>query len=206
LRFDLRRPVREIGPPNRLSSEENMLISTLRMMRSALRLAWVAIAIGLVGVALLPHVITAVHRDMYIVRGASMQPSIPLGAVIIVEPVDPATVAVGDVITFRASNDTVVTHRVVALPVADSTEFATKGDASTSDDPIPVPASALIGRVDMVLPGLGILLTLLASTVGTVAALSLVGGLLLAIKFMDELLATLRRASQRGAVVTEPAR
>jgi len=82
--------------------------------------------------------------------------------------------------------------------------FQTKGDASLGVDPTAVPASALIGRVEYVLPGVGAVLASLATTSGGLAALGLLGGLLLAVWVMDHLLTALRSSSRRGTVVAEP--
>ncbi len=186
-----------------------MLISALRITRSAFRLAWLLTTLSLLSVSILPHAVSALGRDMFIVRGASMQPDIPLGAVIIVEHTDPTAISTGDVISFHAPNGPVVTHRVASVSLNDQGDgapgFVTKGDANAADDPGAVPASALIGRVEFVVPMLGFVLALLASTFGIVASFGLLIGLLLAIKFIDELLAALRRAPQPGVVVAEPA-
>ena len=64
-------------------------------------------------------------------------------------------IAKGDVVTFIAPEGFVdvegrnVTHRVVEAPYLDDGEWyvRTKGDASPAEDPVPVPVSALVGKV-----------------------------------------------------------
>ena len=182
-----------------------MLINGIKVARIGVRVVWLAALVGVIALAVLPHLLPPLGRDMYVVRGGSMQPAIPLGAVIIVRHVEPTEVAPGDVVTFRAPNGTIVTHRVVGVSSADELAFQTRGDASASTDPVLVPASALVGQVEIYIPQLGMVIGVLASTLGAVATLGLLGGLLLAVMFMDELLVIARRTSQRRAVLTEPA-
>ncbi len=71
----------------------------------------------------------------YIVTGGSMEPSIHKGSLVVVQPVDPAEVAVGDVITFQQYDQT-TTHRVIAIVASDAGPvFKTRGDANVVADP-----------------------------------------------------------------------
>ena len=71
----------------------------------------------------------------YIVTGGSMEPNIHKGSLVIVQPVDPAEVTVGDIITFQQYDQT-TTHRVVAIVPSDAgLVFKTKGDANLVADP-----------------------------------------------------------------------
>lgn len=182
-----------------------MLINVIRVARVAVRLLWLTATVGIVGLAALPHIVPALGREMYVVRGASMQPAIPVGAVILVRHVEPTAIEVGDIITFRAPNQTLVTHRVVGISSTDEITFATKGDGSSAADAIVVSSGALVGRVETFVPHLGVVISVLASTLGAVAALGVLGGLLLAVIFMDALQATVRRSTQRRTALTEPA-
>ena len=182
-----------------------MLINGIRIARAAARATWLIATVGVLALAAIPHILPTFGRELYIVRGASMQPAIPLGGVIIIRHVDPAAVRVGDVITFHAPNAAVVTHRVVGIPATDPVSFATKGDGNQATDAVVVPGSALIGQVEFFVPGLGVLLTVLGSTLGAVATLGMLGGLLLAVMFMDELLVNARGSAKGRAVLTEPA-
>ena len=50
--------------------------------------------------------------EVYSVTSGSMEPTLPVGSVIYVRPVEPETVRAGDIIAFY-SDATVITHRVV---------------------------------------------------------------------------------------------
>lgn len=182
-----------------------MIVNGIRICRTVIRLTWLGATVGVLALAAIPHLLPYVGREMFVVRGASMRPAIPLGSVIVVGHVDPATISIGDVVTFRAPNETVVTHRVVGVGSTTELTFQTKGDASSAADPVVVPANALIGRVELFVPVVGVVVAMLASTLGGFAALLLLGGLLLAMTFMDELLAAARKGGQRRSVRPEPA-
>lgn len=71
----------------------------------------------------------------YVVTGGSMEPSIHKGSLVLVQPVSPSEVKVGDVITFQQYDQT-TTHRVTAITrTAQGLSFATKGDANAVADP-----------------------------------------------------------------------
>jgi signal peptidase len=94
--------------------------------------------------------------EAYIVYGGSMSPAFEAGSLIIVEPVDPSEVKVGDVITFESGSDTYTTHRVMKVHgSSDSLRFTTRGDANEINDRVPVMAASLRGRVIRTIPYLG---------------------------------------------------
>src|SRR6476661_7633586 len=74
---------------------------------------WVLIAVMAV-LTWAPH---ATRFKTDIIVGQSMEPTIPLYSVIVVEPVDPADIRRGDVITFEQPDTPgrKVTHRVVRI-------------------------------------------------------------------------------------------
>jgi signal peptidase I len=176
------------------------VIRALRVIRGCFRALWVAGVVAVVSIVAMPHVLGAFDRQMYVVRGASMTPDIALGAVVVVHEVDPAQIRVGDVITFRAGSGVVVTHRVTQVSAGSQLSFATKGDASDAPDPVVVPAEAVVGVVELDVPALGLLLTTLASTGGTVLVLGLLVTLLLGGWFIDELVATVAPLAARRSV------
>jgi signal peptidase len=148
----------------------------------------------------LPHVLGVVGGQVYVVRGGSMSPDIPIGSIVITDPVDPHSIAVGDVITFRVGNASVVTHRVTGISGGSQLSFDTKGDANNAADPVPVPADAILGRVEFSAPSVGLAMTILSTVGGLVVAFGILGALLIGGWFIDELEATVRRASSREAV------
>lgn len=97
-----------------------------------------------------------------IVLGGSMEPTYRLGSILFIERVRPEDVRAGDVITFDSAGfdggrpASLTTHRVTAIERTDAQlMFRTKGDANTTEDPTPVPASALAGRGVLAIPYVG---------------------------------------------------
>jgi signal peptidase len=104
-----------------------------------------------------------------------MAPNIPMGALILIEPVIPASITVGDVITFTLP-DRLITHRVVAIARDDvGLQIVTKGDANDAADPVAIRAGAAIGAVRLSIPLAGYALAELQSWWRIVAAAILLG-------------------------------
>lgn len=97
------------------------------------------------------------------VLSGSMEPAIPAGAQVVVQPLETEAnlveVEVGDVITFMPypDSDTLVTHRVVAVGFqADgAVSLTTRGDANRVDDPQPVTVDQARGLVRYHVPYAG---------------------------------------------------
>ena len=134
-------------------------------MRSALRwvgrvLAWAVIlgaACSLIVGVLIPRLAGATP---YAILTGSMTPRLPAGTLVVVRPVDPSRIRVGDVITYQiASGDpTVVTHRVVTQGVNVATGqflFQTRGDANNATDPGWVQPVQIKGELWYSVPWLG---------------------------------------------------
>ena len=181
-----------------------MLLSALRMVRIGFRLTWLIGVIVLIALAAGPAALRLAGIDSYTVRGGSMSPSVPLGALVLVEQVPASDIVAGDVITFRAPNNTVVTHRVLGRSAGTDPMFITKGDANPTPDPDMTPASAVIGRVALSIPFAGSALVQLATGAGMLIAAALLVSLMVAGWFIDELRTTLAAAATRRAT-TEPA-
>lgn len=136
--------------------------------------------------AVVPFAIYAVPQlvgadESYVVLSGSMEPAISAGDVVLVQRTDPRSIAVGDVVTFAVDGDRVpVTHRVVAVTrgITERT-FVTKGDANEEADPRPVLASAVLGRVVLVVPYLGFVVTAVDTPVGFALLVVLPIGLLI---------------------------
>ncbi len=113
----------------------------------------------------------------YTIISGSMEPTIPVGALVYVTSADTTEVYEGDIITFD-SNGSVVTHRVAAIN--DDGSFTTKGDANDSADLASVYPTAFIGKVSAYVPLLGYVATFLSSSAGRVImALVLVAGIVI---------------------------
>jgi signal peptidase I len=96
---------------------------------------------------------------MYVVLSGSMNPTFDTGSLVFVKPTDPSAIAEGDIITFSSSGDAsrLTTHRVVGINRENEINFITRGDANNVNDPNPVPAENLVGRVTGSVPYIGYL-------------------------------------------------
>lgn len=119
-------------------------------------LAAVALAVS---ITVVPAVVGG--RTLTVLSG-SMSPTIPAGSVVVTKPVEPASLRVGDVITFSTRGPDAlgslhrVTHRIVAVNgTAGEKSFTTRGDANDVVDAYPVTADDVIGKVWFHLPWLG---------------------------------------------------
>ena len=83
----------------------------------------------------------------------SMEPEIPIGALIISKKVDIDTLEIGDIVCFRSEMYEIygqsITHRVIdiAKDADGTTKLLTKGDFNLSADPLYVTERNLIGKV-----------------------------------------------------------
>jgi signal peptidase I len=89
----------------------------------------------------------------------SMAPDLPVGSVVLVRKVDPASLRPGDVATYQqADGPNLITHRIVAIDKTTTPiSFTFRGDRNPVPDPQPVPASAIRGKVWFDVPYLGTL-------------------------------------------------
>lgn len=115
---------------------------------------WLTATLAAVGVSVLLPLATFLTAawllgwQLQAVQSGSMQPTYPVGSLLVVEAVDPATVQPGSAIVFRDPTDgrRFVTHRVVEIAPGESVAFFTKGDANATRDPFPVGADRVVGR------------------------------------------------------------
>jgi len=122
--------------------------------RASIAGGWLAATLTAVGVAVLLPLTTFLVSawllgwQLQSVQTGSMEPTYPVGSLIVVGAVDPSTVKPGSTIVFRDPSDgsRLVTHRVVARAPGASLAFITKGDANAAQDPFVVPAERVMGR------------------------------------------------------------
>jgi len=116
------------------------------------------------------------HYQAYTVISGSMEPEIPVGSLVYVRETQPAELEKGDVIAFYGGHDSsaLITHRVVENRVVMG-EIVTKGDANESNDINAAKYDCIVGKVEMTVPGLGILAQFLTAREGKIAAGSLIG-------------------------------
>lgn len=115
----------------------------------------VAVA-GLLLVSLLP--ITG-NVEIKIVKSGSMDPTIPVGSLVVVWPT--LSYQVGDIVTFGrdTARDIPTTHRIVGTRVENgATLYQTKGDANEEADPKETALRDVIGKVVLTVPFAGYVL------------------------------------------------
>jgi signal peptidase I len=108
-------------------------------------------------------------HGLFVVTGSSMEPAVPRGALVIVRPTVPATLAVGDIVTYHLRGRA-VTHRIAAIDeYGDARAFRTKGDANAAADPEPVAFDDRAGLLVAQVPLAGYLLGLIQAHGRTLA-------------------------------------
>lgn len=118
---------------------------------------------------------------MYVVLSGSMSPAFNTGSLVFVKPTDPSAIAVGDIITFGSTDDAsrLTTHRVVGTNWDNGLSFITRGDANNVNDPNPVPAENLVGRVTGSIPYIGYMLGYAQTRQGLILLIFIPGFLIL---------------------------
>lgn len=141
------------------------------ILRVALVGAVAFLALSAAGTRLAPMI----GREVFVIRGASMAPTIPLGAAIVTVDTPADRIVTGDIVTFRGTSGVVVTHRVIEVIVQEKEHlFRTQGDANPTADPFLVPEGAVVGVVNLSLPLAGFVMAMMAQPSGM---LSLATGL-----------------------------
>ena len=139
------------------ASTTNRLIR--RVARWALRLALLAVALLVAAAIVVVVVIPRMTQGaaMTVLTG-SMSPEIPVGSLVIVRPVDPRTLEVGDIATYQVEPDreVFVTHRIMKVhDQPDGLSFTFRGDANPGPDLDRIPSEAVRGEVWFHVPYLG---------------------------------------------------
>lgn len=146
-----------------------------------------------------------------IVLSDSMQDTFAVGDLEISKKADPATLAAGDIITFRsidpANYGSVVTHKIREVTTYEGgLAFVTYGTTTGVDDAYPVPADRVLGKYVFRLPKMGYFFEFLKTPAGYVTLillpfLVLIG--LRAVRFVR--LARQYRAEQREEAAAQQA-
>lgn len=167
-----------------------MVAKVCNAITTVLLIVLLALAVVLVGPNLLGY------RNLMVLSG-SMEPQIPVGAMVTVDPrVELTEVLAGDVITYQLNQDTLSTHRVVENNVTERS-FVTKGDANQDIDLVPVVYERVVGKVLYSIPYLGRLIGLIQSRQGIL----IIAGVLLAVillTFLPIIFAPEQSASKKG--------
>ena len=116
------------------------------------------------------------------------------------QPVAPATIKLGDIITYHLSEEPGkrVTHRVVEVVHNDgSLSFRTKGDANEEPDMYVVPGTSVIGVVRFNVPLAGYLAHYVRTPLGFGLCIALPGALLIASE-LKGIVWTIRSRKEKG--------
>mgnify|MGYP002766165380 FL=1 len=98
----------------------------------------------------------------------SMEPAIPVHSLIVTEAVDPESLQVGDIITFRSMESKLEgalnTHRITSVyEERGQLMFHTKGDANAVEDSEPVSSINVVGKVVFISAALGTVVSLFSN-------------------------------------------
>lgn len=122
-------------------------------------------------------------HQLYIVLSGSMEPTFGAGSLVFVRPTSPEMIKESDIITFggQGKQSALTTHRVMQIEkdAAGKISFVTKGDANDVLDPNPVPATRLVGKVNLAIPYMGTLMDFARTKYGLLVFVIIPGLLLI---------------------------
>ncbi len=120
--------------------------------------------------------------QMYVALSGSMNPAFDTGSLVFIRETDPTNIVAGDIITFKGadSDGMLTTHRVVEVNTNDGLTFTTRGDANNVNDPMPVPAENLVGRVHSSIPYMGYVMGFAQTRQGLIFLIFIPGFLVIA--------------------------
>jgi signal peptidase I len=115
----------------------------------------------------------------FVVQSGSMEPSIMTGDIIVVKQKD--KYYPNETITFYNNSKQIVTHRISEI---ENELYSTKGDANRAGDDDQISKNQVIGKVILVIPKLGFLVSIAQSKLGLLLLLIIPTGILI----IDQLL------------------
>ncbi len=170
-------------------------------MKRALEYLGLTIAVLLMAAAVFAYVGPHVGWRLDAVLTGSMAPALKVGSLVVISPVEPDDIAVGDIITFRPATgeEMLITHRVIGVGESSSLYFETKGDANQGPDRSTVPARNLVGRVVLNAPYWGFATEFLKTPLGFLFALVIPGTVLIAVYAIGVYRAVVANRRQTGS-------
>lgn len=125
-----------------------------RALREAAETAVLMVVVLIAALVVAPRVLST-DVPLAVVASYSMEPSLRLGDLILVNGA--AEPRLGDVIVYVSPRGSLIVHRVVEVrETLQGIRYITKGDANLAPDADPVPAERVKGRVDLVVPYVGV--------------------------------------------------
>jgi signal peptidase len=128
---------------------------------SIISVAVAVVAFLIAGIALLATTTFKGQVKALVVRSGSMQPTIPVGSLVVVRK-NTSQYQIGDVVTFQLGN-VYVTHRIKSIQ---ENQFQTQGDANNAPDTQLVSQTSVIGKVWISIPYIGKTLTFVKTPKG----------------------------------------
>ena len=114
----------------------------------------------------------------YVIASGSMEPTIMTYDAIVTKRVDSNKLDVNDIITYRSedpySSGVMITHRIIAIDYENGERLYTlKGDDNNTSDRLKVKSNQIYGKVVMVIPKIGYIQQILATSYGWIIAVVL---------------------------------
>lgn len=151
-------------------------------LRKLLKVISNTLVIVVVVLAILLHGLQFVGLKPYSVLSGSMQSVYPTGSLLYIKDVNPETLEVGDVITYKMADGNLCTHRIIEIvhneDNPDIFRFRTKGDENDTADPL-VDCNKVVGKAVFCIPLLGYLATYLSAPPGKYIAITVAISLIL---------------------------
>jgi signal peptidase len=132
----------------------------------------------------------------------SMEPAIPVGSVVVIKPVNTETLKTGDIICFKLSEPTSITHRI--FNVTDE-GFVTKGDANEGPDQWIVKKESVIGKVILTIPYIGYIGYFVRTPIGLILLIVLPASLIIIIEIRSIIKELKKTKTPQIAYMTMPA-
>lgn len=119
------------------------------------------------------------YKPMTVLTG-SMAPRISPGDIIIDSSVTADNIKVGDVVTYKATESMLITHRIIEIINENGKNmYKTKGDANNTDDGKLVSPEQIVGRVSFRIPYGGYVSRFASSIYGLILLILVPTGLLI---------------------------
>jgi len=135
--------------------------------------------------ALCTCILFVLGMRFYAVQTGSMSPTLSVGSLCVVDHhTDFNTIQNGDIIVFKISDSTVVTHRVVKIT---ENGLVTKGDANNAEDAGYVTQDNFVGKNIFVIPKLGFVILLIRNPRGIISVVFITIGIIMLSMFIEHL-------------------
>lgn len=135
----------------------------------------------LAGILIIPRLFG--FQSLAVLSG-SMEPKIGVGSIVFAKECDESDISIGDVITYRISENTMVTHRVDNIDQGNHLYY-TKGDANETADAEPVVFENIVGKVAFSIPYIGYI-SIYAKTPLGILAICVILVILILLIFLPE--------------------